>query len=396
MFLIKQFQPQTPSLLSIISTAQFNVRCCLYQITPGQVALTTTLSTTGRVNEVSTIGPVTIGLSCPAVCRCSQFTAECSHGNTNLTGPLPDGIINVTISDLYLSSLGPDIIGANTENVRLIRCEIKDISSSAFSGSKNLKTIHISEAKIHSIKPCAFQNIFSVASIVITKTEIGVIHSGAFSNLRNLRSFELSHSKITDIEPYAFSSVQGRNLSFYDMDISSLATASFYSLHNVEFLSFIRLTLHTISKGAFMNSSKLNSVLLNMIRIHRVECLAVMDLHRATPGSHESFVMTNTNITCDCSNVDLIKYVQTHPNSVSDSVFCYSNETYKFERPIREINYQGLCFQSSKPECDLDLPEAPTCLAPAQQLNGCQPSAIFNLIVCLTSVIANQLARLAS
>ncbi|CAL1530075.1 unnamed protein product [Lymnaea stagnalis] len=297
---------------------------------------------------------------CDHGCKCVLETAQCQFTNfKNVTGFFPNVIVNIKISSFKLNDLGPIKFGNSTETISFHNGEVSTLTPLAFRGLRSVRLIEFLGANIQTIQSDAFSDIASHASINFIDCIIGIIGPEAFHHLRGLREIRFEHSLISVISSFAFRDIQAHSFNITDTEITNLQNFSLHSLYDLEVFEFNNLVVDIVSSSAFENLRNISRVKLTNCHFKTLPCLVLKGLREATPGNHDTFQFTKSQIDCDCSVAAFMEYIRAHPNSVADTVEC-SRGNALFNGSLKTLSTHELKSKCSNSTCVLEVEDAST------------------------------------
>ncbi|BFZ01758.1 hypothetical protein BsWGS_04797 [Bradybaena similaris] len=300
---------------------------------------------------------VTADSPCPYRCNCTANEARCLGVSKSISGPFPDDVVNVTITSSNLTKLEPKIFGNRTTNIIIDDTHITEISANTFANLHFLKSILFKRSFIRNIKTRSFYNIYSPAEIHFSESSINRLESRAFSNMPRLERISVDLTNIEYIDSQAFFNIRVRELLITDTDIVTMSTASFSYIYQVQNFTLSIVTFDSVSAGAFTNVKDIQNVNIKDCKFRNLHCNALMALREATPGNHDTFVMSQSELNCDCLIVPMVEYILRHKDAVNDSVVCVEGRK---RRPLRLFQIPESCSRNVE-SCTITEPLKSTC-----------------------------------
>ncbi|XP_038136057.1 lutropin-choriogonadotropic hormone receptor-like [Cyprinodon tularosa] len=193
--------------------------------------------------------------TCPAICRCSADTFQCSRHTQLASGTAATSVLRL----------------------RLTRLPLKHVPTHAFKELINITIIEISQSDcIAKIQKHAFFSLHSLAQISVQNiNSLRVIESGAFTDLPRLEYLSISNTGLTHFPDLTTISTLASNIILEmadNMRIDIIPANSFQGLtkESVD-MNLVRNGFKEIKSHAF-NGTKLNTLILrdnrNLHHIH--------------------------------------------------------------------------------------------------------------------------------
>ncbi|BFZ01757.1 hypothetical protein BsWGS_04796 [Bradybaena similaris] len=297
---------------------------------------------------------------CPYQCNCTANEAKCLGLSESISGPFPDDVVNVTIAFSDLTKLEPKIFVRRTENIIIHDTSIDEISANTFANLHFLKSILFKRSFIQNIKTCSF-SINSPAEIQFSESRINRLESSAISNMPQLERISIDHTHVDHIDSHAFFNIRVRELLITDTYIVNMSTASFSSVYQVQNFTLSMVHFNSVSAGAFTDVTDIQNVNIKDCKFRHLHCNALMALREATPGNHDTFVMSHSELNCDCLIVPMVEYILRHKNAVNDSVVCVESSSPK---SLKLFQIPELCSPNVE-SCMFNEPLKSTCSSDA-------------------------------
>lgn len=116
----------------------------------------------------------------------------------------------------------------------LLHHKIEHISSENFTSCLWLEGLDISQGKLLSIDPDAFQDFARIRDIDLSKNELDYIHPQTFSTLSTLEKLNLSDNKLIAVEMETFNNNRKLNmLNLKNNQIAFIASRGFEGLYSL-------------------------------------------------------------------------------------------------------------------------------------------------------------------
>ncbi|KAL4630542.1 toll-like receptor 5, partial [Arapaima gigas] len=147
------------------------------------------------------------------------------------------------------------ILSSNSMGRSFDFSNLKDPNNETFSGLNNssLKTLHLSENYIFSLKFSVFGALRDAEEIVLSNNKINQIQRNAFAGVHSLRRLSLSHNLLGEIHGYTFDNLP--NLEELDLShnhIGVVAYKSFSQLYKLSILNLVGNSLKQLHKFALI------------------------------------------------------------------------------------------------------------------------------------------------
>uniref|UniRef100_A0A674P752 Thyrotropin receptor n=1 Tax=Takifugu rubripes TaxID=31033 RepID=A0A674P752_TAKRU len=183
--------------------------------------------------------------SCPAICRCSQHTFQCSRDTQLASRPAARAV----------------------PRLRLTHMPLKEVPTHAFKELINITAIEISQSdSIAQIQRHAFLSLHSLAQISVRNiNSLRVIEKGAFTDLPRLEHLSICNTGLIHFPDFTTVSSLAANIILEiadNMRIESIPANSFQGIaeESVD-MNLVRNGFRTIRSHAF-NGTKLNTLIL--------------------------------------------------------------------------------------------------------------------------------------
>ncbi|XP_053400437.1 G-protein coupled receptor GRL101-like [Mercenaria mercenaria] len=175
------------------------------------------------------------GFVCPQKCKCIGQTINCQGNDFNMTD-VNTMSKHTRSADLSRNSGIKDIIYRDNLSfpfmlrLNISSCEIQKVNSMAFFHINNLLTLDIGNNKIKVLPENVFGNLHHLVFLNLDGNfELTVVSSSAFRGLRNIRSLRLSGTKLKIISSLTFS---GLNLQTIDISNNRIEEIENYAFNN--------------------------------------------------------------------------------------------------------------------------------------------------------------------
>ncbi|XP_062700932.1 chaoptin-like isoform X2 [Aedes albopictus] len=192
-------------------------------------------------------------------------------------------------SHLSSMSLNPEDFtefSPELEELRITRAGLKSIKNRAFANLRGLKRLDLSENRVDSIEPNAFNEIgHSLISLRMSHglgAQMSQIPYEAFRQLTVLEALDLSNNKLKTLNENSFHFMGDLvSLELHDNQIESLPRGTFQGdIHNkLKLISLRYNNLKQLSTHSFADLGDLNAIYLDDNRIESIEKRTFMNLN---------------------------------------------------------------------------------------------------------------------
>ncbi|KAM6976668.1 slit homolog 3 protein [Aplochiton taeniatus] len=185
---------------------------------------------------------------CPHKCSCSGSHVECQG----------QGFRSV-----------PKGIPRNTERLDLDRNNITRITKVDFSGTKNLRVLHLEDNQIGVIERGAFQDLKQLERLRLNRNRLQVLPELLFQSTPKLGRLDLSENQIQSVPRKAFRGITAvKNLQLDSNHISCIEDGAFRALRDLEILTLNNNNITLIPLSSFNHMPKLRTLRLHSNHLH--------------------------------------------------------------------------------------------------------------------------------
>ena len=191
--------------------------------------------------------------NCPELCECFGHVVVCT--NVFLTNDDRKRIINTVYYLQFINTTVQFPEGLIYDQLLILKCiNVRlfsvTIPSTFFSQTTQLRTLHLDNVYVNSLKNLPFQKLLKVKLLYIVNNFVPIIHKYSFTGLDSLQVLFLVNLKIVKIELFAFSGLGYlKILNLSNNDITTLGDELFIlsSIDSYIILDITKITLNKIA-----------------------------------------------------------------------------------------------------------------------------------------------------
>ncbi|CAL8103662.1 unnamed protein product [Orchesella dallaii] len=204
----------------------------------------------GVVGEGTGVGGTPFLCTYTSVCLepchcCEYFACDCKNSCPDNCTCYHDATWSSNIVECSGHSTIPSRLPMDATTVYLDNNFIPLLTSHAFIGLKNLRSLFLNNSGIESIANSSFNGLQSVQTLHLERNNLKILNGFEFHHLTSVREIYLQNNQLTFIADTTFAGL--RMLEVLRLDGNRLSTFSMWALSNNPYLSFIGIGGNTWS-----------------------------------------------------------------------------------------------------------------------------------------------------